>query len=187
MRILKACFAFIMDSLETITFVGSLYIVVYIFLFTPTVVNGASMEPTFGSGDRVIISKVSYKLTPPERGDVVVIESPRNPDIQFIKRIVALPGETLRVKNGKLFINEKPLSEDYTSSDTQALVDGFLEENQLYRLLPNEVFVMGDNRAQSSDSRSFGPIPYSSIVGKVVFRYFPPEKFNPIHTRYPPL
>lgn len=178
MKILKKILDLVMDGLEGIIFVGSLYIVVYIYLFMPTSVIGSSMEPNLHNRDRLIVDKVSYRFKQPERGDIVVIKSPKNPDIDYIKRLVGLSGDTILIKEGKVFINGVLLPEDFVTSATNVWDQGYIRENQPF-IVPNDyVFVMGDNRERSSDSREFGPIPISSIVGQVPLRYYPPDKFG---------
>lgn len=174
-----------MDSLETIAFVGSIYIVVYIFLFTPTEVLGASMEPTFHTKERVVMSKVTYKFRSPERGDVVVIKSPNNKDISYIKRIVALAHDEVSISEGIVYVNDKPLPVDFTLYQEPINDEGFLSQGKPYTVPSNHVLVMGDNRNRSFDSRAFGPVPFDSIEGIVVFRYFPPDKWGFIQNPFP--
>jgi len=176
MSIIKTIIDFVMDILETITFVGSLFIVVYLFIMMPNQVKGASMEPTFQSGDYILTSKITYKLRPIERGDVVVFKSPRNPDIEYIKRVIGLPGDKILVSNGQVFVNDQLINENYISATTNLWETGYLKENEPIIVPQNYVFVMGDNRPRSSDSRDFGPVPIELIDGVVFYRYFPPQK-----------
>jgi len=176
MNLVKAIIYFVMDILQTIAFVGSLFIVVYLFIMMPNQVKGASMEPTFQSGDYILTSKITYKLRPIERGDVVVFKSPRNPDIEYIKRIIGLPGDKILVSNGQVFVNDQLINENYISANTNLWENGYLKENEPIIVPKNYVFVMGDNRPRSSDSRDFGPVPISSVEGVVFYRYFPPQK-----------
>jgi len=176
MRFIKSIINFTSDVLETIVFIGSLYIVVYLFLFFPTSVQGASMEPTFHTGDRIIVSRVSYKLHQINRGDVIILKSPKNPDIEYIKRVVGLPGETIFFKGGNVYINGNLLNESYISVKTNVWENGFSKENVPIIIPDDYLFIMGDNRTHSSDSREFGPIPISSVIGKDIFRYYPDMK-----------
>src|SRR3989344_7275836 len=109
MKILKKIFDLTMDSLETVIFIGSLYIVVYIYLFMPTSVIGSSMEPTLKSKDRLIINKIYYRFKPLERGDIIVIKSPKNPDIDYIKRLIGLPNDAVLIKDGNVYVNNNLL------------------------------------------------------------------------------
>src|SRR3989338_4368418 len=104
MNFLKKTLSFIADTLESIAFIGSIYVVVYLFLFFPSGVQGASMEPTFHTGDRIIVNRIAYKIADIERGDIVVINSPKNPDIDYVKRVIGLPGETILFKDGEVYI-----------------------------------------------------------------------------------
>ncbi|OGK15332.1 signal peptidase I [Candidatus Roizmanbacteria bacterium RIFCSPLOWO2_02_FULL_37_19] len=176
----KKIIEFVMDILETVTFVGSLFIVVYLFIMQPHQVKGSSMDNTFHNGEYILTNKLAYKFGSPHRGDVVVFSSPDNKDIDFIKRIIALPGEKIRIENNTIYINGKALKEQYIEGQTLTLEDAYLKEGQ-EEIIPNgHIFVMGDNRQRSSDSRMFGPVPTQDIIGRVFFRYFPPEKIGTI-------
>jgi len=175
---IKGIINFVMDCLETITFAGSLYIVIVLFLFQPTQVQGASMEPTLHTGERIVMSKITYKLRPMERGDIVVVNSPRNRDVQYIKRLIGLPGDKIEVKNQLVYVNNQPLQENYISAPTNLWDGGFLKADQPVTVPAGYIFVMGDNRPRSSDSREFGFIPTQSVVGTAIYRYFPPGKIG---------
>jgi len=178
MGIIKAIVEFVMDILETIVFVGSLFIVVYLFIFQPNQVKGQSMMPNFHSGDYILTSKVAYKFGNIKRGDIVVFKSPKNPDIDYIKRVMGLPGDKVMVKNGQVFVNDHLVQEDYISVLTNVWPTGFIKEGVPIIVPQGYIFVMGDNRPHSSDSREFGPIPISDIIGKVFYRYYPPSRMG---------
>ncbi len=180
MRLAKAALDFVMDILETITFVGSIFVVVYLFIMQPNQVKGPSMEPTFRSGEYIFTSKVTYKFRPMERGDVVVFKSPKNPDQEYIKRIIGLPGDTVKVRGGEVFVNGAQLSENYISDKTSVFEGGFAQEDVQITVPSGKLFVMGDNRPHSSDSREFGPIDQESLIGQVFYRYFPTDRMGPI-------
>jgi len=180
MQVVKNVIAFLMDILETITFVGSLFVVMYLFIMQPNQVKGPSMEPSFYTGEYIFTSKVTYKLRDYKHGDVVVFHAPDNPDQEYIKRIVGLPGDTVEVRDGTVLINNKVLNETYIAARTTLTTDGFLENNSPIVVPSGTVFVMGDNRPRSSDSREFGPIAQSSIIGQVFYRYFPTHRLGPI-------
>ncbi|OGK14713.1 signal peptidase I [Candidatus Roizmanbacteria bacterium RIFCSPLOWO2_01_FULL_37_16] len=185
MGIIKALIDFVMDILETIVFIGSLFIVVYFFIMQPNQVKGASMEPTFYSGEYILTSKITYKFRSPHRGDVVIFKSPKNPDIDYIKRIVGLPGDKVVILEGKLYLNDELLTEPYISAATNLWESGFSKEGQPVNVPDNMVFVMGDNRPRSSDSREFGPVPIEAVIGEVFFRYFPASKLGFIKNPHP--
>lgn len=176
MTIVKGIIDFVMDILETIVFIGSFFIVVYLFIMQPNQVKGASMEPTFDSGDYIMTSKVTYKFRPPQRGDVIVFKSPKNPDIEYIKRVVGLPGDQVVIKNSQVFINDNLVPETYIAEATNVWDGGYAKEGVPMTVPDNYLFVMGDNRPRSSDSREFGPIPIDSIIGYVFYRYYPSSK-----------
>lgn len=149
-------------------------LVINLFLAQATVVQGQSMEPNLHDEERVIVEKVTYHfLHGPERGDVVVLHVPGQEEL-LIKRIVALPGETVEVRGGQVYINGQLLDEPWT--DRQGGPD-----YPPTVVPPMHVFVMGDNRGQSNDSRSFGPIPVDQIVGRAWFVYWPLEQIGTIH------
>jgi len=144
------------------------------FVAQPFIVQGHSMDKTFATGEYLIVDEISYRFNKPERGDVIVLHYPRNTNIFFIKRIIGLPGETLTIKNGKVSISEKEnstplvLDEPYV---TFLKTDG--TDDEVVVLGEGEYFVMGDNRASSSDSREWGILPENLIVGKTFLRLFP--------------
>jgi len=176
MRILKGIIDFLMDILETVVFIGSFFIVVYLFIMQPNQVKGASMEPTFASGDYIMTSKITYKFRQPERGDVIVFKSPKNPDIEYIKRIIGLPGDKINIKNSQVYVNDKLITENYISDATNLWDGGYAKEGVPITVPENYLFVMGDNRPRSSDSREFGPVAVDSIIGHVFYRYYPANK-----------
>lgn len=180
MEIAKKIIDFVMDILETVVFVGSLFIVIYLFVAAPNQVKGASMDPTFHTGEYILTSKISYKFGHPKRGDVVVFASLKNPDIDFIKRIIGLPGDHILVKDGEVYVNGKVLTENYISAKTTVFDGGFIENGVEVTVPENEIFAMGDNRPRSSDSREFGFVPIQNIIGKVFYRYFPADRVGPV-------
>ncbi len=143
------------------------------FIAEPFIVQGASMDPTFSTGQFLIVDRVSYRFENPQRGDVIVFEYPNNPSIYYIKRIIGLPGETVEVISGKVTIKntEHPdgfqLKEPYIDS-SHISTDSLFE-----RLGQTEYFVMGDNRAQSADSRLWGPLRKELIIGRPIIRLTP--------------
>lgn len=173
MPIVKRLIDFVMDILETVVFVGSLFIVFYLFIVAPNQVLGASMEKTFQTHDYILTSKIAYRLGIPQRGDVVVFASLRNNEVDFIKRIIGVPGDRVMVKDTQVYLNGKLLEEPYITEPTNTFDNGFLKEGVTVTVPENYLFVLGDNRTHSSDSREFGFVPQINIIGKVIFRYFP--------------
>lgn len=185
MNIAKQFLEFVMDILETVVFIGSLFIVVYLFILQPNQVKGASMDHTFATGDYIFTSKVTYKFRPPERGDIIVFRSPKNPDIEYIKRVIGLPGDKIMILNSEVYVNGKILQENYLAAKTNTWEGGFIKEGETIIVPGNELFVMGDNRPRSSDSREFGTIPISAVIGQVFYRYFPATKVGPMENPFP--
>lgn len=132
-----------------------------------------SMVPTLEVGDRVLVNKFIYRFTEPERGQVVVFESVDNPDEDLIKRVVGLPGDTIAVRDGTLFVNGEPQKEPYTNKA--------VPDNSFYaptEVPEGNVFVMGDNRTNSADSRYFGFLPKENIEGEAFLRFWPPSRIG---------
>jgi len=134
-------------------------------------IKGKSMQTTFESGQRVVVLKAFYSIG---RGDIVVFASSEDPAKDLIKRVIGLPGERIKVAGGNVYINGRKLDEVYAKHDERELRDSPIES----RIRDDEYFVLGDNRPDSHDSRSFGPIPASSVKGKVVVRWWPPETLS---------
>lgn len=178
MKLARSVLTYVMDSLEAVAFVGSIYIVIFLFLAFPTQVKGASMEPTIHAGDRIILNKVSVRLGEVKRGDIIAFRSPYNPDVEFIKRVIALPYDKISVKNGVVQLNGHPLYESYIRESTNLWEDGYLREGETISVPDRSYFVMGDNRLHSLDSRQFGFVSFDSVVGKAVYRFYPPQSIG---------
>jgi signal peptidase I len=133
-----------------------------------SLVDGRSMAPTFQDGDRIIVSRLNFMFEEPTRGDIIVFNSMRasEPTTMLIKRLIGLPGDTIKIAENQVYVNGAPLDEPYINEPCQC---GDLERT----LGANEYFVLGDNRNHSTDSRSFGVVTQDHIVGKVLFRYYP--------------
>jgi signal peptidase I len=152
-----------------------LAMVIIIFLYQPVKVEGTSMAPLLTDQERIFINKFVYRFEPVERGDVVVFWYPLDRSKSFIKRVVGLPGETVEIRQGRVYVNGKRLNEPYVPPQfTDVSTFGPV------RVPPDEYFVMGDHRASSNDSRVFGPVPSRYIYGKAVFAYWPVERFGSI-------
>jgi len=150
-----------------------LALVIIIFLYQPVKVEGTSMAPLLSDQERIFINKFVYRFEPIERGDVVVFWYPLDRSKSFIKRVVALPGETVELRAGRLYVNGKELTEPYVPS---SYLDG---ANYTPLTIPaDSFFVMGDHRDSSNDSRVFGPVARQFIYGKAVFAYWPVDHFG---------
>ena len=135
---------------------------------------------TFQFDDQDWTQKISYRFQEPQRGEIVVFESPVNNNFDYIKRIVALPGETVGIENGQIFINGQKLEESYLPVDLFTREGLVFDDGQTLTLGADQYLVMGDNRPHSSDSRDWGPVPRQNIVGKAWLRYWPLSKFETI-------
>ena len=147
---------------------------VIVFLYQPVKVEGGSMMPSLTNKERVFVNKFVYRLEPVARGDVVVFRYPRDPSLSFIKRVIGVPGDRIRIDDGQVYVNGKALEEDY-------LFPAFVDREQSFAeiVLPqNNYFVMGDHRNMSDDSRDFGPLDQSFIYGKASFVYWPLQKIG---------
>lgn len=158
-------FAIVKEILQTALISLGIFFLVYIFLVQPHRVKGDSMFPNFKDGELLLTEKISYRIYKPSRGDVVVFKAPGARNVDYIKRIIGLPGEEIKITEGKIYINNEKLDEPY---ETQ-ISDGDVN----LTLANEEYFVMGDNRGASSDSRSFGPIKKNTIRGKTWLVYWP--------------
>ncbi len=141
------------------------------FLVKPFVIPSDSMVPTLVRGDRVLVNRLTYRFGEPQRGDVVVFESPLSTD-DYIKRVVAVGGDTVAVQGGRLYVNGVPQEELYLNDELMA---GDFPQVTVPR---DEYFVMGDNRNNSGDSRVFGPIAKGRILGKAFAIYWPPGRLR---------
>lgn len=151
-------------------------VLIITFLYQPVRVEGTSMLPRLEDRDRLFINKFVYHVAAIERGDVVVFRYPRDPEKSYIKRVIALPGDTLRVDRGHVYVNGNLLHEPYVPPeyrDSRSLAE---------MVIPAEsYFMMGDHRSISSDSRDFGPVDRSLIYGKAVFVYWPARDVGVVH------
>lgn len=168
----------IVDFIQTFVVFGAIFTLIYLFVAQPHKVSGNSMVPTFHNNDYILTDKLSYRLSPPKKGDIIVLKNPRNVSQDFIKRIIATPGDSVKIENGFVFINGNKLTELYIPQDTQSRGGSFLSEGEQITAGENQYIVFGDNRNHSSDSREWGPVTRKEIIGKVVFRYFPITSFG---------
>ena len=138
------------------------------FVFQVARVEGVSMAPTLADQDRLVVNKLIYRFAAPQRGDVVMLYYPEDPDKSFVKRVIAEPGDQIRILDGRVFVNDVPLVDDFVPPEYRDH-DDFGPS-----LIPmGYYFVMGDHRNNSSDSRTWGPVPKKYIVGKVQVRWWP--------------
>jgi len=163
--------AFLKEALITIGLALVIYFLLqFVVQFKP--VSGSSMEPTFAEqGDRVIISRVIYLIHEPERGDIITFKPPFKTSRDYIKRVIGLPGETVEIEKGKVYIDGQLLDEPY-------IMESFTYSLKAVTIPEDYYFVLGDNRDNSSDSHIWGLLPKENIVGKVWLCYWPPSMWG---------
>lgn len=160
----------LIDILETIILSVALFLGINM-VSARIRVESISMQPTLHAGNFVLVNKIAYKLGSPERGDVIVFRYPPDPEqVPYIKRIIGLSGDSIRIYDGKVYVNDQLMVEPYIASATHQGGDWIVPENSL--------FVMGDNRNNSSDSRSWGMVPMNNVIGKAEVVYWPPDKWG---------
>jgi signal peptidase I len=154
-----------------------LALVIIVFLYQPVKVEGTSMAPLLSDQERIFINKFVYRFEPIQRGDVVVFWYPLDRTKSFIKRVIALPGETVEIRQGIVYVNGKTLAEPYVPPKYEDMSDyGPVKvPRQMY-------FVMGDHRISSNDSRIFGPVARRFIYGRAVFAYWPMDHFGTLYS-----
>ena len=146
---------------------------IIIFLYQPVKVEGTSMMPSLDDQERIFVNKYVYRLEPIQRGDIVVFRYPRDTSKSFIKRVIGLAGDRIRIESGEVFVNGEALEEDYVPA---AYAD---QRSYAETVVPaNGYFVLGDHRTMSNDSRDFGPVNVGFIYGKAVFGYWPMDKMG---------
>jgi signal peptidase I len=146
---------------------------IIIFLYQPVKVEGTSMMPSLDDQERIFVNKYVYRLEPIQRGDIVVFRYPRDTSKSFIKRVIGLAGDRIRIESGEVFVNGEALEEDYVPA---AYAD---QRSYTEMVVPvNSYFVLGDHRTMSNDSRDFGPVSIGYIYGKAVFGYWPMDKMG---------
>ncbi len=164
------------DVIETLFISAAIFVFVYIFVASPHIVYGDSMESTYVSGEFIMINEFQYRFENPKRGDVIVFQTSTVP---FIKRVIGLPGDRIELVNGNVFLNGELLNESaYINAGSVTEGMDFLPNNKTITVPKNEYFVMGDNRNVSSDSREWGFVKKSQIFGRVFVVYWPSNDFH---------
>ncbi|NLW25167.1 MAG: signal peptidase I [Clostridia bacterium] len=160
------------ELIESIVIAIVLAIIIRTFLFEPFWIPSRSMEPTLQISDRIIVTKFSYWLSEPKRGDVVVFEYPLDTSKDYVKRVIGLPGEKIEIRDSKLYINDILVEEPYLPTELQFPDFGPVEVPE------NAYFMMGDNRNNSSDSRDWGFVERELLIGKSQFIYWPLDRIG---------
>jgi signal peptidase I len=164
---------FIMDILETL--VLSVLLFAGINAISARIrVEGSSMQPTLNDGEYMIINRLAYKLGSPTIGDIIVFHPPRDLAEEYIKRVIGLPGDRVVVSRGRVIVNDQPLDEPYIAAPPA--YEGS------WKVPSGSLFVLGDNRNNSSDSHSWGPVRIDEVIGRAVFVYWPPARVGFVKT-----
>ena len=176
--------SFFWELIKVVIIAAVIIVPIRYFLVQPFFVRGASMEPTYNDGEYLLIDQLSYRLREPRRGEVIVFRFPDNRSQFFIKRIVGLPGETVTIVDGRVMITNQLYQQGATLNESEYLPEGLRTGGQMtVTLAANEYFVLGDNRFSSSDSRSWGALSRTEIVGRTLLLAFPfdrAEVFDPV-------
>jgi signal peptidase I len=169
------------ENLILLTIALALALLIRAFVAEPRFIPSDSMVPTLRIGDRLVVEKISYRLHPPHRGDIIVFQPPAQlelqgykPDQAFIKRIMGLPGDTIAVKKGQVFRNQTPLTEPYIAAPPAYLLPEVT-------VPPDTLFVMGDNRNNSNDSHIWGFLPQKNVIGRAWVRFFPFDRLGGLY------
>lgn len=171
--ILRAVFAYILELFQVVLISLAIIIPIRYFLVQPFYVKGASMEPSFYDHEYLIIDEVSYRFKEKERGDIVVFRYPLDPNQFFIKRIIGLPGEKIRINGGQITVFNKDTPQGVILDEGAYLGHVFTAGEKTINLNADEYYLLGDNRSASLDSRIFGPVKGKLIVGRVWLRGWP--------------
>jgi signal peptidase I len=182
---------FLLDTIEIITTAFAIFVVLFLFVVQIHEVNGDSMLPNFHDKEYVLTDKITYKFREPQRGEVVIFKAPPKPRDEYIKRLIALPGEKIKIQNNEVIIynEEHPegfvLNEYYLGEGTLTKGKSAIPPNTVFTVPEGEYLVFGDNRENSSDSRQWGPVKKDYLVGRAVIRIWPPTALGVVrHAEY---
>lgn len=185
MEILRRIYYFLLDTIQTILITASVFMILYAFVIQPNQVSGSSMYPTFKDKEYLLSYLLDVRLDKYKRGDVVVFHSPVELEKLYIKRVIAIEGDRIMIQEGKVYLNGQQLDESaYLKSDVQTYGGAFLQDGVETVVPQGTIVVMGDNRPYSSDSREWGFLDKSRVVGRSVVRIMPFNKFHIIHNPY---
>lgn len=163
------------EVFESVAIAVLLAVLIRLFILEPFYIPSGSMEPTLKEHDRIIVSKLNYRFQDPQRGDIVVFKYPKDPKRNFVKRLIAVGGETVAIKNSRLYINGQQVPENYLPRGLRFADYGPVQVPR------GSYFMMGDNRNNSDDSRVWGFLPENLIVGKAIVIYWPPDRIGLAH------
>jgi len=170
--------SFILEFVQSIVLALSVFVLFYLFVAQPNQVKGSSMYPNFIDAEYLLTDKLSYQFSDPKRGDVVVFKAPSSEpcyenECEYIKRLIGLPGDRVKVEEGLLYLNGQVLNQSFLPSDYVTEPGEYCREGEEVTIPEGEYLMLGDNRSHSRDGREFGPIKREAIIGKAFFRYWP--------------
>ena len=164
--------AFSAELLRTVLVIGILAFLIRYFVVQPFIVEGESMSPYFHTNDYLLVDKLSYRFHDPARGDIIVFRYPNETSVNYVKRVIGLPGDTVTIKNGTVSVANSKLNETYLPAGLQTqLLNG--SADGVFNVPSDSFFVLGDNRPNSSDSREWGWMPRSDLIGRVAVEALP--------------
>lgn len=178
--LLRSLKTFFVDIIEVVVFAIAIFLFTYLLVIQPHKIRGASMEPNFPNNQYLLTDKVTYRFREPDRGDVIVFKAPNTNDEEFIKRIIVLPGETVSIKEGQIYINGRILNENYLADGLITMPGAYLKEGVEIKVPEESYVVLGDNRPYSSDSRAWGLITKDKITGRAWLIYWPISEFGTV-------
>lgn len=183
--ILRGIYLFLVDTVQTLLIAAAVFLVIYIFLFRPFQVSGQSMHPTFIDKEYVLTNLISLKFEKPKKGDVIVFKAPNNQEKDYIKRVIGTANDTISLIDGNIYVNGKKLDENaYLKSDVKTYAGSFLKEGAEITVPSKNYFALGDNRPYSSDSREWGFVKETEIIGESFFVYWPPNRLRVVKNPY---
>lgn len=183
MAMLKRIFGFFLDSIQALVLALSFFVLLYLFIAQPNQVHGSSMVPNFQDKEYLLTEKITYRMRDPKRGEIVVFKAPPSEpcseeECEYIKRVIGLPGETVKVAEGKIWIDGRILAEKYLPDDFYTSAGTYLREDKIMIIPKDEYLLMGDNRSHSRDGREFGSVSKTNIVGRAIFCYWPIDNWG---------
>lgn len=185
MEFFRKIYSFLLDTVQTLLLVFAVFLVIYVFLFRPFRVSGNSMDPTFFDKQYILTNIITLKFNKPKLGDVIVFKAPTDPEKDYIKRVIGIPGDTIFIKNGDVYVNGKLLNQSrFLNPLVKTYTGSFFRGKETITVPQDSYFVMGDNRMGSSDSREWGFVPLKFIIGESFFVYWPLNTMQIIKNPY---
>ena len=174
MEIARKIYYLLFDLIQTLVIAGAIFVVIYAFLFRPYQVNGHSMDPNFSNGEYVLTNLITLRFFPLKRGDIIVFVAPPDKEKDYIKRIIGLPGDRVKVSGGDVYLNGSKLDQSgFLPPGVKTNGGNFLGEGEEVVVPEGQYFTMGDNREFSSDSREWGFVTKQAVIGKSFLVYWP--------------